>query len=168
MELSNHLIFLNSLKIRNETQLAQQKFLFDVIDGIERKIKQVEELKHYYICELDTIIKEVNCLAKTMSFYFKREIMEIVAPIQCIDETLTLQNFGHFYMLLDTACTRLAYQVAIHKIELGKFSKNLFNLMSLYTHYFTSLSDLTRLDRETSVQMKVLEDRITNFFPTVL
>ena len=157
-ELSIHTNFINEL---NNIDEHVKKYILGLIDGIKSKNRTVQQLKTYYIDEFDIVIKDVWNLGKEMT-KIDKSVKNIMEPIKCIEPDLTFETWSHHFTLLDSVSSGLAFIVATNEL-LKPFSSRLFNLMSLYTHICTSLSNLSRLDKETFTQLAVLNDRINVF-----
>ena len=159
-KLSIHKNFVEGLDSTNPDFIEYKKYLLELITNIEKKHFSIQELKCFYVKELDTVIKDVWCVGKKMSLVDKT-IKTIIDPIKCFETELTFTSWGPQFHALNIVCTKLAFEISIND-NLKPFSSQLFNLMSLYTHICTSLSDLTRFDRETETFLNVLNDKINN------
>lgn len=159
-KLSIHFNYVNKLDSKNPDFVEYKKHILKLISNIEKKHLSVQELKTYYVDELDCVIKDVCCLGRDMG-RIDQSIKPILEPVKCFENDLTFDSWGPRFHAINTVSAQLAFKCATSE-NLNLFSSRLFNLMSLYTHVCTSLSDLSRFDKETEAQLNVLNDKINN------
>lgn len=159
-KLSIHKNYVEGLNSTNPDFIEYKKYILKLISNIEKRHCSIQELKIFYVDELDTIIKDVYCIGRKMSVIDK-SVKAIMEPIKCFETELTFNSWSPQFHALNTVCTHLAFKISTNE-SLKIFSSRLFNLMSLYTHVCTSLSDLSRFDKETETFLNVLNDKINN------